>query len=121
MSQMNRQKRNNKHTIQEKSHTTSTLNEDFWNAWNEIKCSRPVHAEENKNLVYFSFEVSSYNKIIDYHNKPSSLNIAQVKQKYGIIERENHNKPKSSDAKQPQCTKNKENAIVDVLKYFRII
>lgn len=31
--------------------------------------------------------------------KVSSLYIAQVKQKYGIIERENYNKPKSEDAK----------------------
>lgn len=31
--------------------------------------------------------------------KVSSLYIAQVKQKYGIIERENYNKPKSENAK----------------------
>lgn len=31
--------------------------------------------------------------------KVSSLYIAQVKQKCGIIERENYNKPKSEDAK----------------------
>ena len=42
--------------------------------------------------------------------KVSSLYIAQVKQKYGIIERENYNKPKSEDAKQPQCPPNKEKA-----------
>ena len=35
--------------------------------------------------------------------KVSSLYIAQVKQKCGIIERENYNKPKSDDARQPQC------------------
>ncbi len=33
--------------------------------------------------------------------KVSSLYIAQVKQKCGIIERENYNKSKSEDAKQP--------------------
>ena len=33
----------------------------------------------------------------------TNLNIAQVKQKHGIIERENYNKPKSSDSKQPGC------------------
>ena len=33
--------------------------------------------------------------------KVSHLYIAQVKQKYGIIERENYNKPKSENAKQP--------------------
>lgn len=35
--------------------------------------------------------------------KVSSLYISQVKRKYGIIERENYNKSKSKDAKQPQC------------------
>ena len=43
--------------------------------------------------------------------KVSSLYIAQVKQKCGIIERENYNKPKSEDAKQPQCPPEKEEAI----------
>ena len=53
--------------------------------------------------------------------KVSSLNIAQVKQKYGIIERDNFNKPKSEDAKQPQCPKKKEDAIVEALKAFKMI
>ena len=44
--------------------------------------------------------------------KVSSLYIAQVKQKCGIIERENYNKPKSEDAKQPQCPPEKEQAIM---------
>ena len=43
--------------------------------------------------------------------KVSSLYIAQVKQKCGIIERENYNKPKSKNAKQPQCPLEKEKAI----------
>ena len=42
--------------------------------------------------------------------KVSSLYIAQVKQKCDIIERENYNKPKSEDAKQPQCPPEKEKA-----------
>lgn len=33
----------------------------------------------------------------------TNLNIAQVKQKHGIIERENYNKPKSPDSKQQGC------------------
>ncbi len=33
----------------------------------------------------------------------TNLNIAQVKQKHGIIERENYNKAKSADSKQPGC------------------
>ena len=47
--------------------------------------------------------------------------IAQVKQKYGIIERENYNKPKSENAKQPQCPPEKEEAITEALKHFEMI
>ena len=53
--------------------------------------------------------------------KVSKLYIAQVKQKYGIIERENYNKPKAENAKQPKCPKEKEDAIVEALKYFKMI
>lgn len=53
--------------------------------------------------------------------KVSSLYIAQVKQKYGIIERENYNKPKSENAKQPQCPPEKEKAIKGALKHFGMI
>lgn len=53
--------------------------------------------------------------------KVSNLYIAQVKAKYGIIERENYNKAKSDDARQPKCPKEKENAIVEALRYFRMI
>ena len=53
--------------------------------------------------------------------KVSNLYIAQVKQKYGIIERENYNKPKSENARQPQCPPEKEKAIKDALKHFAMI
>jgi hypothetical protein len=53
--------------------------------------------------------------------KVSSLYIAQVKQKCGIIERESYNKPKSEDARQPQCPPDKEAAIRAALKYFGMI
>ena len=48
----------------------------------------------------------------------SSLYIAQVKQKLGILERENYNKPKSEKSRQPQCPMEKEKAIVEALKHF---
>ena len=51
----------------------------------------------------------------------SSLYIAQVKQKHGIIERENYNKPKFEDARQPQCPPEKEKAITEALKHFGMI
>ena len=63
-------------------------------------------------------------KYVAEHNdgmKASSLNIAQVKAKYGIIERENYNKAKSEEARQPVCPKDKEEAIVEALKAFRMI
>ena len=53
--------------------------------------------------------------------KVSTLYIAQVKQKYGILERECYNKPKSEDAKQPQCPPDKEAAIVEALKFYGLI
>ena len=53
--------------------------------------------------------------------KVSHLYIAQVKQKCGIIERENYNKPKSENAKQPQCPPEKEKAIREALKHFGMI
>ena len=51
----------------------------------------------------------------------TSTRLAQVKAKYGIIERENYNKPKSDDSRQPKCPKEKEEAIVEALKAFKMI
>ena len=42
----------------------------------------------------------------------SNLNIAQVKRKYGIIERANYNLPKSENSRQPDCPPEKEKTIV---------
>ena len=69
---------------------------------------------------------ATYNEIQDYvweHHqlKVSNLYIAQVKQKYGIIERENYHKAKNENTKQPQCPKEKEDAIVDALRHFQMI
>ena len=69
---------------------------------------------------------ATYQKIRDYvlaHSglKVSSLYIAQVKQRCGIIERENYNMPKSEDAKQPQCPPDKEQAIKEALQHFGMI
>ena len=51
----------------------------------------------------------------------SSLYISQVKQKCGLEVRENHHKAKSENTKQPQCPKEKEDAIVEALKHFQMI
>ena len=66
-------------------------------------------------------EIKSY---VAEHNdgmKVSNLYIAQVKAKHGIIERENYNKAKSDDARQPQCPREKEEAIARALNYFQMI
>ena len=69
---------------------------------------------------------ATYQEIKDYvleksGLKVSSLYIAQIKQKCGIIERENYNKPKSEEAKQPQCPPEKGKAIKGALKHFGMI
>lgn len=65
-------------------------------------------------------EIKKY--ILDKYNlKVSSLNIAQVKDKCGIKERANHNKPKNKDSKQPSCPKEKEEAIKEALRHFQMI
>ena len=53
--------------------------------------------------------------------KVSSLYISQVKQKCGLEVRENHHKAKSENTKQLQCPPEKEAAIRDALKYFKMI
>lgn len=59
--------------------------------------------------------------IKEYGLKVSSLYVAQVKQKHGIIERENYNKPKAEGGKVPHCPPEKEAAIEAALRYFRMI
>ena len=49
------------------------------------------------------------------------LNIVQVKRKHGIIERENYNKAKSHDSRQPGCPEEKVKAIEDALRHFQMI
>ena len=57
----------------------------------------------------------------EYGLKVSSLYVAQIKQKHGIIERECYNKPKSENAKVPQCPPEKEAAIEAALRHFKMI
>ena len=69
---------------------------------------------------------ATYEEIKDCVLKPSGLKvsnlyIAQVKQKCGIIERANYNLPKSETSRQPKCSPEKEAAIREALKHFRMI
>ena len=68
---------------------------------------------------------ATYNAIRDwikekYGYRVTNLNIAQVKQKHGIIERENYNKGEGK-AKVPKVTPEKEEAIEAALRHFRLI
>lgn len=69
---------------------------------------------------------ATYQEIKDYvleHTglKVSTLYIAQVKQKHGIIERECYNAPKAEGGRVPKCPAEKVVAIEDALKHFGMI
>lgn len=51
----------------------------------------------------------------------TNLNVTQTKRKCGIIERENYNLPKLEDSKQPNCTKEEEEAIIEAFKHFGLL
>ncbi len=94
------------------------------------KLNMKQHIEIDLNMDEFDLtdaeKKATYQEIKDYvleHSdlKVSNLYIAQVKQKCGIIERENYNKPKSENAKQPQCPPEKEKAIMEALKHFGML
>lgn len=65
-------------------------------------------------------EIKDY--IFDKHRvKVSSLYIAQIKQKHGIIERDCYNNPKKDNPKQPQCPPEKVKLIEEALRHFKMI
>ena len=69
---------------------------------------------------------ATYEEIREYVKEHTGLNvsdlyIAQVKQKCGIKERQNYNKPKAENPKQLKCPPEKEKAIREALKYFKMI
>lgn len=49
------------------------------------------------------------------------LNIAKTKRKCGIIERQNYNLPKNDNGRSPETPKEKEKAIIEAFKAFRMI
>ena len=70
---------------------------------------------------------ATYDEIKKYvaeHNagmKVSILYISQVKRKCGIEMGKNYNLSKNEDSRQPQCPEDKESAIVEALKHFKMI
>ena len=90
----------------------SNISRLIW-AWNELD----VTDAEKK---------ATYQQIQEYlltqkGLKVSTLCIAQVKQKCGIIQRESYRKSASESAKQPQCTKEKEESIMEAFRHFGMI
>ena len=69
---------------------------------------------------------ASYAQIKEYilekfNLKVSTLYIAQIKKKCGIVLREHYNKSKKEKQVIPQCTPEKEEAIMDALRHFKMI
>lgn len=65
-------------------------------------------------------EIKDY--IFDKHRvKVSSLYVAQVKQKHGIIERDCYNNSKKETPNQPQCPPEKVKLIEEALRHFKMI
>ena len=56
-----------------------------------------------------------------FNLKVSTLYIAQIKKKCGIVLREHYNKSKKEKQVIPQCTPEKEEAIMDALRHFKMI
>ena len=83
----------------------------------ELFCTYDITSAETK---------ATYDEIKKYvaeHNagmKVSNLYISQVKRKCGIEVGKNYNLPKNEDSRQPQCPEDKESAIVEALKHFKM-
>ena len=94
------------------------------------KINTPQHIDIDLDLseldVTRAESKGTYQEIKDYvlehfGLKVSTLYIAQVKQKHGIIERECYNAPKTEGGRVPQCPKEKMEAIEEALRFFKMI
>ncbi len=88
-------------------HIDLEINEDDLK---DISVKKDATYSEIKDYVFRKFEL-----------KVSTLNIAQVKRKLGIIERENYNHSKKENQRVPNCPPKKEQAIIDALTWFGMI
>lgn len=88
-------------------HIDFEINEDDLK---DISVQKEATYSEIKDYVFRKFEL-----------KVSTLNIAQVKWKLGIIERENYNHSKKENQRVPNCPPKKEQAILDALSWFGMI
>lgn len=94
------------------------------------KLDTPQHIDIDLELdeldVTSSESKATYQEIKDYvlaksGLKVSTLYIAQVKQKHGIIARECYNAPKTDGCRVPQCPEEKGAAIEEALRHFGMI
>ena len=122
--------------LEEKGYKTKKVSAvDMFPRTPHIEAVCLLERENNRKRIEFELPVSelvsrisntaTYQEIKNfvlehYKLKVSTLNIAQVKEKYGIIERENYNKG-SKNHKVPNCTVEKENAIVKAFEHFNMI
>ncbi len=88
-------------------HIDLEINEDDLK---DISVKKEATYSEIKDYVFRKFEL-----------KVSTLNIAQVKRKLGITERENYNLSKKENQRVPNCPSKKEQAIIDALTWFGMI
>ena len=100
--------------LEEKSYKVQKIYPvDIFPYTNHIETAVPTKGrriyQKNKNYVFekFGFQVSS-------------LNIAKVKAKHGILERECYNKGKNSHYV-PICSQEKEDDIKDAWEYFEML
>lgn len=69
---------------------------------------------------------ATYSEIIDYvkeHHKlkVSPLYISQIKRKNELKVNDSYNKPKNKNSRVPTCPKEKEDAITEALKHFKML
>ena len=122
--------------LEEKGYKTKKVSAvDMFPRTPHIEAVCLLERENNRKRIEFELPVSELvsrisntatykeikNFVLEHYNlKVSTLNIAQVKEKYGIIERENYNKG-SKNHKVPKCTVEKENAIVKAFEHFNMM
>ena len=82
---------------------------------------RPEELELGSLKTHGTYEEIKSFVLNKYGFKISTLNISQVKRKCGLDVGESYNKPKKQDSKVPNCTPEKEKAIIDALNHFGMI
>ena len=90
--------------------------DDYINVTIELDDMDITSAETKATYDEIKKYVSEYNA----GRKVSSLYISQIKKKCGIEVGKNYNLPKNEDSRQPQCPEDKESAIVEALKHFKM-